>query len=167
MSINTTTKKRLNWPIVWQNKIILSTDVIFTRHLQKHYFLVATRGDNWVGVVHLARISDKHIEFGIMVEENNRQLGIADQLMSEAITWIRNRGFDKLYLHCLNSNSAIKHLAYKHGLDLHYSYGDVDSITHVPPPSILTYAQEVVTANKNIFFLNLQNAWRPFTELHG
>ena len=134
---------------------------------EEPYFLVATQGDKWVGIIHMARISDKDMEFGIMVEEAHRHQGIADQLMSEAIVWIRNRGFDTLYLHCLNRNSAMKHLATKHGLELHEVHGDVESTTHVPPPSMITYAQEAMTANKNIFFMNLRNAWRPYSELLG
>ena len=134
---------------------------------EEHYFLVATKGTKWVGVIHMARISERDMEFGIMVAEDERHQGIADQLMAEAITWIQNRGFDTLYLHCLNRNSAMKHLAAKHGLELHEDYGDVEAKTHVPPPSLLTYAQEAFTTNKNIFFLNLQNTWAPFTEVLG
>ena len=133
----------------------------------EHYFLVATQGDKWVGVIHMARISDRDMEFGIMVAEDQRHQGIADQLMMEAIIWIRNRGFDTLYLHCLNRNQAMKHLAQKHGLELHEDYGDVQAVTHVPPPSLLSYIQESMTTNKNIFFMNLQNAWRPYSELLG
>jgi GNAT superfamily N-acetyltransferase len=134
---------------------------------EEHYFLVATLGTEWVGIIHMARISDKDMEFGIMVAEEYRHKGIADQLMSEAIIWIQNRGFDTLYLHCLNRNNAMKHLATKHGLELHENYGDVESTTHVPPPSLLTYAQEAMTANKNIFFMNLRNTWKPYTEIFG
>ena len=134
---------------------------------EEHYFLIATKGKKWVGVIHMARISERDMEFGVMVAEDQRHQGIADQLMAEAITWIQNRGFNTLYLHCLNRNSAMKHLAQKHGLDLHEEYGDIEATTHVPPPSLLTYTQEAITANKNIFFMNLQNMWQPFGELHG
>jgi RimJ/RimL family protein N-acetyltransferase len=134
---------------------------------EEHYFLVATKGTRWVGVVHMARISEQDMEFGIMVSEDERNQGIADQLMAEAIIWIQNRKFNTLYLHCLNRNKAMKHLATKHGLELHEDYGDVQARTHVPPPSLLTYVQEAITANKNIFFLNLQNTWAPFQEVLG
>ena len=134
---------------------------------EEHYFLVATKGNEWAGVIHMARISERDMEFGIMVAEKYRHQGIADQLMAEAIIWIQNRGFDTLYLHCLNRNSVIKHLATKHGLELHEEYGDIEATTHVPPPSFLTFTQEAITAHKNIFFLNLQNIWTPFGELHG
>jgi GNAT superfamily N-acetyltransferase len=131
---------------------------------EEHYFLVATKGTKWVGVIHMARISEKDMEFGIMVAEEARHQGIADQLMKEAITWIQNRGFDTLYLHCLNRNSAMKHLATKHGLELHEEYGDIEATTHVPPPSLLTYIQEARTHQKNIFFMTLQNMWAPYAE---
>jgi GNAT superfamily N-acetyltransferase len=133
----------------------------------EHYFLVATRGTKWVGVIHMARISETDMEFGIMVADDSRHQGIADQLMKEAINWIQNRGFDTLYLHCLNRNSAMKHLALKHGLELHEEYGDIEAITHVPPPSMLSYIEEALVAQKNIFFLNLKNTWAPFTEILG
>ena len=134
---------------------------------ENHHFLVATDGERWVGVIHMARISEQHMEFGVMVDEEYRGQGIANQLMQEAIIWIQNRGFDTLYLHCLNRNSAMKHLAQKHGLELHEEYGDIEAITHVPPPSVLSYAQEALTAQKNIFFLNLRNAWAPLSKIYG
>ena len=132
---------------------------------EEHYFLVASLGKKWVGVIHMARISEKDMEFGIMVSEDYRNLGIADQLMDEAIVWIQNRGFDTLYLHCLNRNSAMKHLATKHGLEVYEDHGDAEVCTHIPPPSLLTYTQEAITAHKNIFFLNLQNIWAPYADL--
>jgi RimJ/RimL family protein N-acetyltransferase len=132
---------------------------------EEHYFLIATQGNKWAGLIHMARISETDMEFGVMVGEDNRHQGIADELMKQAITWIQNRGFNTLYLHCLNRNSAMKHLATKHGLELHEVYGDIESTTKVPPPSLLTYTQEMLTANKNIFFMNLQNMWAPYADI--
>jgi len=134
---------------------------------EEHYFLVATRGTEWTGVIHMARMSEHDMEFGIMVTEKYRHQGIADQLMSEAIVWIQNRGYDTLYLHCLNRNHVMQHLANKHGLELVHDHGDVESLTKIPPPSLVTYAKEAATTNKNIFFMSLQNVWRPFTEIAG
>lgn len=134
---------------------------------EQHYFLVATQGTVWVGVVHMARISEREMEFGIMVAEPNRAQGIADQLMSEAIVWIRNRGFDTLYLHCVTWNRAMKHLAHKHGLVMYEDHGDTEVCTHIPPASMISYAQEAVTRNRNIFIMSLQQAWFPFNEILG
>jgi len=132
---------------------------------EEHYFLIATIGNKWVGLIHMARISETDMEFGVMVSEDYRHQGIADELMQQAINWIQNRGFNTLYLHCLNRNSAMKHLATKHGLELHEQYGDIEATTRVPPPSLLTYTQEMLTNNKNIFFINLQNMWAPYADI--
>lgn len=135
---------------------------------EQHHFLVAfDRDGEWAGVIHMARISNRDMEFGIMVRKDLRGLGIADQLMAEAIVWIRNRGFDNLYLHCLNRNNAMKHLAFKHGLKIHAEGGDIDAKVSLPPPSLLTYTQEALNLQKNIFCINLRQTWFPFVELHG
>jgi len=134
---------------------------------EEHYFLIASQGATWVGVVHMARISETEMEFGIMVADEYRNQGVADRLMSEAINWIRNRGFDTLYLHCVARNRAMKHLAHKHGLVMHEDHGDTESRTHIPPASMISYAQEAVTRNRNIFIMSLQQAWFPFNEILG
>jgi GNAT superfamily N-acetyltransferase len=134
---------------------------------EEHYFLVAVQGTTWTGVIHMARISEHDMEFGVMVAESHRNQGIADLLMDEAITWIRNRGFDTLYLHCVSWNRAMKHLAHKHGLVMQEDHGDVDACTRIPPPSMISYAQEAATRNRNIFIMSLQQAWLPFDELLG
>jgi GNAT superfamily N-acetyltransferase len=132
---------------------------------EEHYFLVATQGTTWAGVIHMARISETEMEFGVMVAEPYRNQGIADQLMSEAIVWIRNRGFDTLYLHCVTWNRAMKHLANKHGLIMHEDHGDTDVCSRIPPASMISYAQEATTRNRNIFIMGLQQAWFPFNQL--
>jgi RimJ/RimL family protein N-acetyltransferase len=134
---------------------------------EEHHFLVAMQGDTWAGVIHMARISERDMEFGIMVTEQFRNQGIADLMMSQAITWIRNRGFDTLYLHCVTWNRIMKHLADKHGLDMQEDHGDADVCSRIPPPSLISYAQEAATHNRNIFIMSLQNRWFPFNELMG
>jgi RimJ/RimL family protein N-acetyltransferase len=134
---------------------------------EEHYFLVAVQGTTWVGVIHMARISEHDMEFGVMVSEQHRHQGIANQLMSEAITWIQNRGYDTLYLHCLNRNHVMQHLAVKHGLALVHDHGDVEARAQIPPPGMISYAKEAVTHNRNLFVMTVQQAWRPFNETLG
>lgn len=134
---------------------------------QGHNFLIALIDNEWVGVIHMAKVSDTVMEFGVMVSESHRNRGVADELMSEAIVWIRNRGYDQLYLHCLNNNSAMKHLADKHGLSIQEKMGEIDSMTRVPPPSLVSYIQEASNCQKNIFFINLRKSWSPFSEIYG
>jgi RimJ/RimL family protein N-acetyltransferase len=134
---------------------------------EEHHFLIATQGTTWVGVIHMARVSEGEMEFGVMVAEQHRNQGIANLLMSEAITWIQNRGFDTLYLHCVTWNRAMKHLAHKHGLVMQEDHGDADVCSRIPPASMISYAKEAATHNRNIFIMSLQQTWRPFNELLG
>ena len=131
----------------------------------EHNFLVAYRGAEWVGVIHLARISETDMEFGIIVDQLFRGQGIANDLMDEAVTWVRNRGFKTLYLHCLRSNGQMRHLAVKFGLELHNHHSETDAKTTLPPASVITFTREAVTAQKNIFFMALQRAWAPYQDL--
>jgi len=130
----------------------------------EHNFLVAYRGSQWVGVIHLARISETDMEFGIIVDQPFRGQGIANDLMNEAVTWVRNRGFKTLYLHCLRTNGQMRHLATKFGLELHTLDSEIDAKTTLPPPSVITFTREAATAQKNIFFMALQQAWAPYQE---
>jgi len=102
-----------------------------------------------------------------MVAEQHRNQGIADLLMSESITWIRNRGFNTLYLHCVTWNRAMKHLAHKHGLVMQEDHGDAEVCSRIPPASMISYAQEAATRNRNIFIMGLQQTWLPFNEILG
>jgi RimJ/RimL family protein N-acetyltransferase len=153
----------------------IAVDATYINHLidgivsnpEEHYFLIAVQGTTWAGVIHMARISEHEMEFGVMVAEQFRNQGIADQLMSEAIVWIRNRGFDTLYLHCVSWNRAMKHLAHKHGLFIQEDHGDSDVRSHIPPASVISYAREAATHNRNLFVRGLQQVWRPFNELLG
>ena len=134
-------------------------------NVDEHNFLVAYRGAEWVGVIHLACISETDMEFGIIVDQPFRGQGIANDLMDEAVTWVRNRGFKTLYLHCLRSNSQMRHLAVKFGLELHNLDSEMDAKTALLPASIITFTREAVTAQKNIFFMALQRAWAPYQDL--
>jgi GNAT superfamily N-acetyltransferase len=115
----------------------------------------------------MARISEHDMEFGVMVAEQHRNQGIADLLMSEAITWIRNRGFDTLVSALCPWNRAMKHLANKHGLVMQEDQGDTEVCSRIPPPSMISYAQEAATRNRNIFIMSLQQTWFPFNEILG
>jgi len=134
-------------------------------NLDEHHFLVAYHGLKWVGVIHLARISETDMEFGIIVSQDHRGLGIANDLMSEAVTWVRNRGYHTLYLHCLRSNSQMRHLATKFGLELHDLDSETDARTRLAPASAITFTQELATAQKNVFFMALQQVWAPYQDL--
>jgi len=66
------------------------------------------------------------------VKKEFRRQGIANQLLSEAITWAQNRGFQTLYMHCVVENLAVRHLCNQHGLSSKNIYGDVEGQMRLP-----------------------------------
>lgn len=133
---------------------------------EDHYFLVAQDGDRWVGTIHIA-VSNRVVEFGIIVDADYRGQGIANQLMDEAITWARNRGYKDLYMHCLGWNTAIKHICYKHGLKTVNMMGDTEAELCLPPANWVTISKEYCTKQRNLYHTALHNNWMLYRELYG
>jgi len=128
----------------------------------QHNFLVAYKVQHWFGVIHLAEVSDTSVEFGISVDPDHRCEGIASILLDEAVIWVRNRGYETLYLHCISRNKAMQHLCTKHGLSMHTDHGDVDVATHLAPPSLFSFGKEYAAMNKNMFFVALNQMFSPY-----
>jgi RimJ/RimL family protein N-acetyltransferase len=93
----------------------------------KHYFLVASEGSRWVGVLHMTTQLNDWVEFKIIVDQQYQGQGIAGRLMSEAVVWVQNHKYKHLYLHCLSRNQTIQHLCKKHGLEIRYHDGVVNA----------------------------------------
>ena len=93
----------------------------------KHYFLVASDGSQWVGVLHMTTQVNARVEFRIIVDQLYQRQGIAGRLMSEAVVWAQNHKYKHLYLSCLSRNQPIQHLCKKHGLEIRHHDGVVDA----------------------------------------
>lgn len=130
----------------------------------QHTFLVSYNCTGWLGVLHIARMTDDSIEFGVSVYEEYRNFGIGSDLLKEGITWARNRGYKQLYLHCVKWNTAMAHLAEKHGLDMIQHDGDIDVVAKLAPPSWYSLQQETADVSKRMFHLFLNKTFFSFQE---
>lgn len=133
---------------------------------QDHFFLVAEYKGKWIGTIHIAEVTDDEVEFGVIVDPTHRGHGIADRMMGEAIVWARNRGYNSLYMHCLSWNQPIKHLCHKHGMKLNSEYGESETHLELPPADISTITQEVITRNRNVYRIFLQNTVPFFADVY-
>ena len=133
---------------------------------EKHFFLVAKKGERWIGTVHIA-VSNKVVEFGLIVNEEYRGQGIADSMLDEAIVWSRNRGYTELFMHCLGWNKPIQHLCHKHGLETKNMYGDSEVEMKLPPANWVTINKEICTKQRNWYHMFLQKNWAVYQELYG
>lgn len=135
---------------------------------ERHHILVASNMDQWVGTLHIVEIDDgDQAEFGVLVHRAYRGQRLGDRLMDEGITWVRNRGFSHLYLHCLSWNQPMKKLCKKHGLYIKNHGGDSDAEVSVPPASFLSIGKEIRANQKNIYTLWLKGTLMTFRELYG
>ena len=135
-----------------------------TADTDQHTFLVCYNCTVWLGALHIARVSDDAIEFGLSVSEEYRNMGIGNDLIQEGIVWARNRGYTQLYLHCVKWNTAMTHLASKHDLAMRHQDGDIDVAARLAPPSWYSLQQETADVNRRIFHLWLNRTFFPFQE---
>jgi len=132
-----------------------------------HKFLVAQNCQGWLGVLHIAEVDEKTLEFGIIVKQELRGEGIGSMLMDEALVWARNRGYQELFMHCLERNQAIRHLCEKHGLQAHNIFGDSEVKMALQPPSIVSLNKEICIRQRNVFHTFLQGTQRAYQEIYG
>lgn len=131
-----------------------------------HFFLVAKDGSRWAGTIHIA-VSNKVVEFGVIVDKDYRGTGIAGDMLDEAIVWSRNRGYTELFMHCLGWNKPIQHLCHKHGLETHNMYGDSEVEMKLDPANWVTINREICIKQRNLFHRFLQNNPFLYREMYG
>jgi len=133
---------------------------------ENHYFLVAKDNNRWVGTIHIA-VSGTIVEFGVIVDEEHRGKGVAGNMLDEAITWGRNRGYTELFMHCLGWNKPIQHLCHKHGLKTHNMHGDSEVEMKLSPANWITINKEICIKQRNLFHTFLQNNTMLYQEMYG
>ena len=162
-----TEDKRMYFGVLAQNEYIENLVEKIVAQPKQHHFLISYNHSGWVGVLHIAQVDSQTIEFGLSVTDQYRNLGIGSDLLKEGIVWARNRGYERLYLHCVSWNRSMAHLADKHGLEMSYESGDIDVSAKLAPASWYSMQQETADVNKRIFHLFLNRTWFPFQELAG
>jgi GNAT superfamily N-acetyltransferase len=133
----------------------------------RHEILVAKNCTEWLGTLHIAKMSGSEVEFGIMVHKDYRGEGIANSMLNEAIVWARNRNYNELFMHCLGRNKPIQHLCQKHGLLPHNMMGDSEVKVKLNPQSWVTIASEVGIKQRNVYHTFLQTSQFLYQEMYG
>ena len=127
-------------------------------HPDKHRIIVAENDQlEIVGTIHIASLSDCEVEFGVMVSEAYRGLGISSQMMDYAMTYCQNRGLNHVYMHCLGHNKPIIHLVEKYGLEITKEYGDADARVTLPPINFFTLGREAYLRHQNTLQQNIRS----------
>ena len=103
-----------------------------------------------VGWGHMAE--DKNSwELAVSVDPAYQGNGLGSDLIQEMLSWAKFHHVEEVYMHCIEENKTIQHLAAKHGLKTRErSHGERTAAIEVPEPSIFE-------ANKQL--------WKEHSEL--
>jgi RimJ/RimL family protein N-acetyltransferase len=93
-----------------------------------------------LAVVHVAFYPTK-AELGLSVLPEARGRGFGNALFSRAVMHLTNRGVREVFVHCLNENGAMMHLAHKNGMRVVREGSEADAYLELPratPGSVLS-----------------------------
>lgn len=104
-------------------------------------FAVHDEGLRLVAVIHVA-CAGPTAELGLSVLPDWRGKGAGNALFERTVTFLRNRGNARVFVHCLAENAAMMHIARKHGMKLLFSGGESEALLELPPATADSYISE-------------------------
>lgn len=125
----------------------------------------------WFGVDHIdghlvaachAAINNSEAELGCSVDPDFRNQGLAQFMFDRAVTWLRTRGINEVFMHCLTENAAMRHIAKKNSMAVVSSYGESDAKVHIEPPTPATLAQDVYMDRIALYDMYFKHNYRVF-----
>lgn len=105
-----------------------------------------------VGWGHLARNADDSWELAVSVSKEFQRQGIGNMLITEMLAWAKFHKISEVYMHCIEDNKVIQHLASKNELQTR-SRGDGErtAAIEIPEPSFLETNSQLWKEQKEIF----------------
>jgi GNAT superfamily N-acetyltransferase len=114
-------------------------------HPKDHELWYARNDEQRVGWGHMAKNSDGTWELAVSVDKEYQRQGIANDLMEEMLIWSKFHHISEVYMHCIEDNRIIQHLAKKHELKTRdKGDGERTAAIEVPEPNF-------VEANTQLF----------------
>lgn len=106
-------------------------------HPDDHILWTARDGSHIVGWGHLAR-DGSDWELAVSVDHDKQNKGVGSRLIGEMLEWAKVHEVHEVYMHCIESNRVIQHLAAKHDLKTRSrGAGERTAAIEVPEPSIV------------------------------
>jgi len=105
-----------------------------------------------VGWGHMARNADDSWELAVSVNKDYQRQGIGNMLITEMLSWAKFHKISEVYMHCIEDNRVIQHLALKNELQTR-SRGDGErtAAIEVPEPSFMEVNSQLWKEQKEIF----------------
>ena len=107
-------------------------------HPDDHELWVAMEGEKIVGFGHMAKYTSSAWELAVSVNRSHQRKGIGDNLIGEMLAWAKFHKISEVFMHCIEENKVIQHLATKHSLETRErSHGERTAAIEVPSPNLL------------------------------
>ena len=121
-------------------------------HPQDHELWYARDDGDRVGWGHMAKNSDGSWELAVSVQKEFQRQGIGNQLITEMLAWAKFHHISEVYMHCIEDNRVIQHLANKNELRTR-SRGDGErtATIEIPNPTIFEANTQMLKEQKEIF----------------
>lgn len=104
-----------------------------------------------VGWGHMAKNNDDSWELAVSVEKDYQRQGIGDALIKEMITWAKFHHIPEVYMHCIEDNRVIQHLAVKHELKTRErDGGERTAAIEVPEPGFFESQTQLIKEQAEI-----------------
>jgi RimJ/RimL family protein N-acetyltransferase len=108
-------------------------------------------GLDLVGAVHLGFAEEGVAELGVSVLPGHRNGGIGSALVARALDHARNRGIQRLWMHCLAENATMMRIARRAGMAIVVDAGEADAWLALPPPDPASVASEFTADQVALF----------------
>lgn len=119
---------------------------------QDHELWYARDDGERVGWGHMARNSDDSWELAVSVNHDFQRQGIGNMLITEMLAWAKFHKIGEVYMHCIENNRVIQHLANKNELRTKSrGEGERTAAIEVPTPTIFESNSQLFKEQKEIF----------------
>lgn len=104
----------------------------------EHYLWEAVIDKATVGWGHMAFVESGKWELAVSVDRPHQRLGAGDRLIAAMLLWAKYHHIDEVFMHCIEDNRVIQHLAAKHNLKtIERGYGERTAAIEVPDPTFM------------------------------
>lgn len=123
----------------------------------------------WFGVDHIdgylvaachVAIIDNDAELGCSVDKDFRNQGLAQLMFDRAVTWLRSRGINHVFMHCLSENGAMKHIARKNEMTVVSCCGESDAEVNLEPATPFTTLVDAYADRVAVYDMVFKNNMR-------
>lgn len=107
-------------------------------HPSDHQLWIVHDYNEILGYGHMARSKPDVWELAVSVEKKHQRKGAGDKLITEMLEWAKVQNIEEVYMHCIEENKVIQHLASKHNLKTkERGYGERTAAIELPDASAL------------------------------